>query len=154
MTVYAIDPGPHTAIFWKVPFVSSFQALTLDFTVPTDMPSHLRLFRWLMDNVDPKNDKVIVESFEFRKDERDREYIDYDAGEYVGVVKLWCQLTDTYYVVQNAATAKQFWNDDKLKRVELYKLLKDRHQRDAARHWLHYDTFTQNNQEWLYRLKE
>lgn len=152
MTAFAIDPGPHTAIFWEA--ANSFEAVTLDFTVPSDTPSHLTLFQWLMNNVDPEEDRIIVESFEFRKDERDREYIDYDAGEYVGVVKLWAQLTNTFYIVQNAAKAKQFWKDDKLKRVGLYKPLKDRHQRDAARHWLHYDTFTVGNQDWLFMLKD
>jgi hypothetical protein len=152
MTAYAIDPGPHTALFWDLPN-GNYDAVTLDFTTPSEKPSHLRLFEWLMNNVDPSEDKIIVESFEFRKEERDREYIDYDAGEYVGVVKVWCQITQCFYLVQNAAKAKQFWNDDKLKRVGLYKHLKDRHQRDAARHWLHYDTFTHGNQDWLFKLK-
>jgi len=152
MTVFAIDPGPHTAIVWRSD--DRFRAVTLDFTIASPVPSHLDLFNWLGMYSDPKVDTVVVESFEFRKDERNREYINYDAGEYVGVVKLWCQLRNCYYVVQNAAKAKQFWSDDKLKRVGTYRGLKDRHQRDAMRHWLHYDTFTQNNQEWLYMLKE
>jgi hypothetical protein len=154
VVAYAIDPGPHTAIFWKVPLTKTFEAVTLDFTEPGDEPSHASLFNWLSSNVDPEEDKLIIESFEFRKDERDREYINYDAGEYVGVAKVWAQLSNTYYIVQNAAKAKGFWDDDKLKRVGLYKQLKDRHQRDAARHWLHYDTFTHGNHDWLFMLKE
>lgn len=152
MTVYAIDPGPHTGIFWKLS-LDIFQATTLDFTVRTDMPQHQQLFMWLARNVQ-LHDTVICESFHFQKDKRDKEYLNYDAGEYVGVVKLFCQLNGIYYVMQAPSVKEQFWTDDKLKRVGLWKCLKDRHQRDAARHWLHYDAFTQNNQEWFYKLKE
>jgi hypothetical protein len=151
MTVFAIDPGPHTGIFWNMQS-GSFTSETLDFTQTSETPQHMQLFMWLARMVTPL-DTVICESFHFHKDKRDKEYLNYEAGEYVGVVKLFCQLNHIYYVMQAPAVKEQFWKDDKLKRVGLWGAVKDRHQRDAARHWLQYDTFAQNNQEWLLKLK-
>lgn len=149
MTIYAIDPGPHTGIFYD-----GSCSLTLDFTDKHITDGQLRLYMWLMQMVDPERDFVICESFEFRKDDaRERSYIDYSTGEYVGVVKLFCQITHTKHVMQTAAQAKGFWNDDKLKRVGIYKLLKTKHERDAARHWLHYDAFNLKNTYYLNKLK-
>src|SRR5689334_7476363 len=112
MTIFAIDPGPHTAFFWQET-KDTFQRRTLDFTQPHLRASHRSLYEALEYFVNPKTDTVVCESFEFRKDDaKHREYIDYSTGEYVGVVKLWCQLTGCYYVMQSASQAKGFWNDD------------------------------------------
>lgn len=151
MTVFAIDPGPHTAIFYRNSR-NEFSPVTLDFTVFSNEPLR-NLMQWLECHI-PKGATVILEPFEFRKDDaRYREYIDYSTGEYVGVVKLFCQIYGHELVMQGASVAKGFWTDDKLKRVGLYKLCKNRHERDACRHWLHYVTFTLDNREWLYKLR-
>lgn len=157
MTDYAIDPGPHTAIFWmaETPTVFEPRAVTLDFTLEGMLKLSLKqLYFWLMHEINPTKDRIVCESFEFRKeDAQNREYIDYSTGEYVGVVKLFCQLTDTPYQMQSASEGKGFWDNDKLKRVGLYKYCADRHQRDACRHWLHDTTFRGGNNYYLNLLK-
>jgi hypothetical protein len=130
-----------------------FEAITLDFTQLSPIPHHKSLFMWMAQRILFPFDKIICESFQFHKDKRDKEFLDYQAGEYVGVVKLFAQMNEVPYIMQAPAVKEQFWTDDKLKRVALYPFLKDKHQRDAARHWLQHDTFTMNNQEWLYKLK-
>lgn len=153
MTIFAIDPGPHTGVFY---FAEEGPCrVTLDYTSDALRDVHKDLYMWLMQMVDPKNDFVICESFEFRKeDAKNREYIDYSTGEFVGVIKLFCQMTETRYIMQSASQAKGFWTDDKLKRVGLYVAgAEHRHVRDATRHWLHFDTFNMNNKYYLNKLK-
>lgn len=147
--ILAVDPGPHTGLVWRLDD-GTFQARTLDLTL-VDQP-HLSLWQWMLTALQP-GDEVVLESFEFRKNERDREYIDYKAGEYVGVVQLFCQLNCLPCLMQNAATGKGFWTDDKLKRAGLYKVCDSRHTRDAMRHWLKYWTFNLDNSEFLAALK-
>lgn len=157
MTIWAIDPGPHTGIFYVLYGLGQFRynRVTLDYTDSLVQNPHENLHLWLMQNVNPSTDEVVYEPFEFRKEERDREYIDYTTGEYVGVIALYCQQTGTPSHRQMASQVMSFWTDDKLKRVGLYVPGKEhRHERDATRHWLHHDTFTKGNQEWLHKLKK
>lgn len=100
---------------------------------------------------------VIVENFEFRKDERDRYKIDYIAAEYVGVAKAYCGYQqnrgfDISFVVPGASQGKGFWNDDKLKRVGMYHR-NSRHIRDATRHLLRYRTFELGDRTLLDKLR-
>lgn len=158
MTLIAIDPGPHTGTFsWRVDHAES---LTLDLeTAVLDifgMTQHRYLWDWLVDHI-RKGDEIICEKFEFQKDKRDRENLNYDAGEYVGVIKLYCAMSQTPIHMQSPSqvvskSQTNFWNDDKLKRVGLWKGM-TRHERDAARHYLYYVTFTLGDQTWLNKLK-
>jgi hypothetical protein len=156
VTVFAIDPGPHTGIFWIDNNVT--HRVTLDYTGVLAWSAHKELYMGLMQMVNPEQDHVVCESFEFRKeDAQNREYIDYSTGELVGVVKLFAQLTNTAYTIQSASQAKGFWTDDKLKRVGLWVPgAEQRHVRDATRHWLHYHTFGRGASQahyWLSKLK-
>ena len=158
MTVYAIDPGPHTAIFWDSD--GKYYSLTFDYAHPSLSAKPLEhLYNWLLQKVDPKRDIVVIERFEYRKeDAQEREYIDYSTGEWVGTAKFFCQFNDTQYRMQGAGDAKGFWDDDKLKRAGLYKLLRTKHERDACRHWLYYHTFglgmtIDNFNFWMDKLK-
>jgi hypothetical protein len=146
MTIYAIDPGPHTGIFWREGHLE-FRAETLELD-----EGHLELYKWLEAHI-WSGDRIILESFEFRKEYKDREYLNYKAAEYIGVVKTFAAKTKTPLTMQTASTAKGFWDDDKLKRIGVYKFCGTRHTRDAARHWLHYWTTRMGNQEFLFRLK-
>jgi len=153
--IYAIDPGPHTGIFWLDGLLNPCR-ITLDYTTgPVKETALKHLYFWLMGTVVPTKDKIVVESFEFRKeDAQNREYIDYSTGEFVGVVKLFCQLTGTPCYVQSASVGKGFWDDSKLKRVGMWVPgTANRHIRDATRHWLHHVTFTVGDEFWLRRLK-
>jgi hypothetical protein len=150
MTIYAIDPGPHTGIFAK--YVQGCEGETFDWTHDLNRVSHM--WNWLDDWV-IKSDTVIVESFEFRKeDAQNRSYIDYSPGELVGVVKLYCQLRTVNLVIQSASTGKGFWDNDKLKRAGVWSTCDSKHSRDAARHWLHYYTTTLGNDEYLHKLRK
>jgi hypothetical protein len=155
MTLWAIDPGPHTGIFYATKSDQEFHRVTLDYTDELILDPHRHLYLWLMQMVDPDKDEIIYEPFEFRKDERDREYIDYTTGEYVGVIALYCQMTGTKAHRQMAAQAKQFWDDDKLKRAGMYiKGRHSRHVRDATRHWLHHKAFVKHENKWLHLIKK
>ena|SRR5690349_18449632 len=156
MTVFAIDPGPHTGIF----YMKDDKPHHLVFDYRGHASPHEHLYLWLMQMVIPEEDIVLCESFEFRKeDAKNREYIDYSPGELVGVVKLFGQLTGTEYHTPSASTGKGFWDDDKLRRVGLWVGGQDaKHMRDAARHWLHFHTFSPQRDvkvasDWLRRLK-
>jgi hypothetical protein len=139
MTVFAVDPGPHTGIFYQDAAGVHTEMLDLRGAINP----HQQLYMWLMSHVNPATDKVVCESFEFRKDDaQTRSYIDYSTGELVGAVALFCQLTETVHVRQMAAQGKGFWNDEKLRRVGLWVGGPDaKHMRDATRHWLHYHCF-------------
>jgi hypothetical protein len=146
MTIFAIDPGPNTGIFWRVEHFE-FQAATLILD-----EGHRELYKWLEEHV-TSGDRIVLESFEYRKEYKDREYLNYKAAEYIGVVKTFAVTHRVQVIMQTASLAKGFWVDDKLKRIGVYKFCKTRHSRDAARHWLHYWTTKLGNQEMLFRLK-
>jgi len=160
MALIAIDPGPHTGIFGQR--LGAFFSTTLNLDELSQsalvIPPHRYLWDWLNDHVQPTCDQIILEKFEFQKDKRDKENLNYDAGEYVGVVKIWCDLNKVPCHLQSPSQVvskegKTFWTDDKLKRVGLWKSLRTRHERDAARHYLYYVTFTLNDKTWLEKLK-
>jgi hypothetical protein len=155
MKIVAIDPGPHTGIFWMEN--DKPHRITFDYTDPVMAGEpHKHLYMWLMQMINPGLDILICESFEFRKeDARKREYIDYSPGELVGVVKLFSQLTETPLTMQMASLAKSgFWNDDKLRRVGLWIAgSANRHVRDATRHWLYFNSFILKDDTWLHKLK-
>lgn len=94
---------------------------------------------------------IVCESFEFRHD-MERNKIVYDSAEYIGVVKLFCDDFDAKLVMQSASVAKQFWTDDKLKKVNLYRPAM-RHAMDALRHVLYYRAFTLKDKTLLKELK-
>lgn len=158
MTIWAIDPGPHTGIFWGDD--DGHDSVTLDLDkapAQVGMSPHKYLWYWLTDHV-RKPDIIVCEKFEYQKEKaQEREALNYDAGEYVGVVKVWCAFRDIHIHMQSPSQVvskddKTFWNNDKLKSVGLWKGM-SRHERDAARHYLYYVTFTLHNQEWLHKLK-
>jgi hypothetical protein len=158
MAIFAIDPGPHTGIFWSDSDGYDSQTLDLD-KAPSElhMTQHECLWDWLTNHI-RKGDEVVCEKFEYQKDKaQEREALNFDAGEYVGVVKIWCALNNIPLHMQSPSMVvskegKTFWNDDKLKRVGLWKG-RSRHERDATRHFLYFVTFTLGIQEWLYKLK-
>lgn len=96
---------------------------------------------------------LIIEKFEFRKDDQLRDKIDFTAAEYVGVAKFvgW-KLLDDHVIMQGSSEAKAFWTDDKLRALGLYG--DTRHSRDALRHVLKYMTFKRRQRWLLNALKE
>src|SRR5262245_52010581 len=80
---------------------------------------HQELWQYLSDT---EADVVIYERFMYQRRELTRGVtLNLDAVEYIGVTKLWCQQhADVKLVCQTPHQAKLFWDDDKLKQVELY----------------------------------
>jgi hypothetical protein len=134
-------------------------SLTLDLEQASKdigISQHKYLWDWLADHVAP-GDVLLLEKFEFQKDKQDRDNLNYDAGEYVGVIRIWCDLNHVLCIMvspsQKGKGENHFWNDDKLKRVELWKG-RSRHERDAIRHLLNYLVFTLHDGSWLAKLKK
>lgn len=150
MTTFAIDPGPHTGIvYWTA---AGFATVTLDFTdVSKHQLPYAFLYHWLDNMIDPNKDRIICESFEFRKEYRDKEYLNYQAGEFVGTIKTFAEINDVLLYMQSASQAKAFWTDDKIKKLGIK--TKSKHEKDALRHWLYHRTFTEGIQEFLVKLK-
>lgn len=106
------------------------------------------------------------ESFEFRQGKQ-RDNIVLDSKEYIGVCKLYAQLSNptvpVVSVFQTAATGKGFWypkkrgtqqrDSTKLKAVGLY-TPGNTHMNDATAHTLHWLTEGPfKRQEWIQKLK-
>lgn len=109
---------------------------------------HLDLFNLLQEGWDV----VVCESFEYRMvaiddDKTGTVYspvIELISKEYIGVVELWSQGTQTgraaKIVFQKPAVAvgqKTFWTKEKMVKMGVYKS-GERHRNDATRHLLHY----------------
>lgn len=103
---------------------------------------------------------LIVERFEFRRDDQMRDKIDYLAAELVGVCKLYAYqegLRQSSFVLQGASLIgkKAFWSDDneKVKKVGLYNSKAYPHGMDGLRHLLYWTSFTLDDSRFLERLK-
>jgi hypothetical protein len=175
--IIAIDPGPHTGIaIWypdrQLPSTnpSNFDFETLDLRqVPEP---HAALYDYLAKRVF-LGDLLIYERFEYQKEKAEqREHLDFTAAEYVGAIKLWHQLRPTgrrceivsqspSVAVGNQRRAEKgqddgiFWDDEKLRKLGLYKLTRSNHERSALRHLLYYVTFSAlpRNMNFLLLLK-
>lgn len=145
----AIDPGPHTGIAVWFPDTGTFRTHTFDFSkeeeyVFLDTPHHV-LWEWLNENVEP-SDHLIVEKFEYDRDKaRNSPALNFDAAEYVGVIKLWSEVNgsaDFCCQTRGAVGKAAYWSDDKLRRLGLWKPGREsRHEMDATRHLLYHVTF-------------
>jgi len=97
---------------------------------------HLRLHDWL-EHLHTQKFTVVDERFEFRKGDEHRAGINLISREYIGVAELFCQQRDVHHVMQQAASAKGFVTNDKLKVMGLYVPGKQ-HAMDAMRHLIYY----------------
>lgn len=93
--------------------------------------------------------EIVCESFQFRQFEGfDKSKVELDSMEYIGVVKLYSQLTGVPVTFQTASMAKNFISDDKLRRLGWYDLTKGMvHARDALRHLLYFLIVTKKIRE-------
>jgi hypothetical protein len=164
-SILALDPGGTTGWCWyKQGPPEQLQRGQI-----SEAEHHLRLEKLLEEvaTATGRNRLVIVcERFEFRQDDRDRDKIDYIAGEYVGVVKRFWQQHQRQGVIdlvmQSAAqvkgrgkhrTSKTFWGDDsRLRKLGLW-IPGQPHAMDATRHYLYYRTFTLGDASILHQLR-
>jgi hypothetical protein len=158
----AIDPGPHTGIAVWFPDTKVLQLKTFDFGIQSEMVymdlPHIALWTWLEENVQPY-DHLVVEKFEYDRDKaRNSPHINYDAAEYVGVVKLWAEMrnvSDFCYQTRQAVGRNAFWSDDKLRRLGFWKTGKEhKHEMDALRHLLYHYSFCKKLEDFLYKVKD
>lgn len=74
------------------------------------------------------------------------------AREYIGVIRLWCEMNPKVErAVQNSAEGKGFWDDDKLTKAGLWTTVK--HTRDATRHLLTYLTKKNPGNQYIQMLR-
>ncbi len=88
-----------------------------------------------------KPEVIICESFE----NRSQESAILASREYIGIVKMYLQMSRSRGVWQSASTGKKFWNDEKLRRYGLW-VPGQKHSRDAIRHYCYFRTFSEKDQ--------
>lgn len=91
---------------------------------------------------------VVCESFTYQR----RDKVILTSLEYIGVIKLYCSMTKTPLKMQTPAQAKGFWDNTKLKHLDLW-ITSSPHAMDALRHVLTY-LVKSGDQSWLRALKE
>lgn len=157
-SILALDPGGSTGYCFRGPdAIIKYGELPL-----TAVGHHLALWKLLVDCRDQiqSHDSdatftIVCERFDFRKTDQTREKIDYISREYIGVVKLFEQSTDNRVRVrlQGASQAKEFWDDQKLRRIGMY-YPRSKHARDATRHYLYYVSFALKDDRYIHMLRE
>jgi hypothetical protein len=139
--ILAIDPGVTTG--W-----CSHEMGTTKFTRGELGPDEHHLDLWeLLKRQVPHT--VVTERFEYRilkdQDGNVMPGVRLESREYIGVIKLWCQMGYSRYVPQTSSQAKAFWDDKKLKALGMYQAPSGRqHMNDATRHLLFYLTLNKN----------
>lgn len=129
---------------------------------------HGELYKFLCNTIEGRVAKrlhIVCERFEFRKDDQQREKIEYISAEYVGIIKLvasWYQRSDVRLVMQSAAQVKGkdkdgnasvYFSDDRLKKLALW-IPGMRHAMDATRHYAYYRTFALNDQTYVEAMRQ
>ena len=93
---------------------------------------------------------IVYERFDYR---RNKKHAELDSVEYIGVIKMYGQMTNCPIIEQPQLKGqKGFWTDDKLKELELY-TPNITHPNDAVRQLLYYITFTLKDLRWVEKLK-
>lgn len=168
--ILSFDPGGTTGWYWYDAAVSVFDSMHKGIACGqiVDQSHHKLLFdlmiHWAENRITPRL-HIVCERFEFRKTDQERDKIDYDAAEYVGVVKLFVKMyknANVKLVMQSASMVKEkkanknnppFWTEAKIKHLGLWEPGKP-HAMDALRHMLYYRTFTLKDHSLLYHLKD
>lgn len=143
MKIIAFDPGVTTGVAIWEEHNDSWDRFTFG---PDD--HHQQLF----DTMDTIYDVVIWESFQYRG----QPSAVLKSVEYIGVLELVKQYyahyhPNTIFHSQPASVAKGFWNDNRLKQLDLWTNIT--HTRDATRHLLYYRTQTLKHIHLLNKLK-
>jgi len=137
----SVDPGGTTGLAYMN---SDYKV----FVAQIEERDHNLILMETLDALEP--DRVICEDFTFRQS---KSKVNLDARNYIGVIELWCQTNDVPLHMQTPAQGKGFWNDDKLKKINLYSANKP-HANDAVRHLLYYISFVEGDYYFLKALKK
>lgn len=134
MRILAIDPGVDTG-FSKTPDGRSADVWENNFGKLSPASPHLAFHATLV-KVMP--DVIVCERFDFRQNKRG---VDYTPVEYIGVIHMYCQSTDTPLYLQGqdiTSPKKAFWDEKKLRFLGLYREGMT-HGMDALKHRLHFE---------------
>lgn len=142
MRIVAVDPGVTTGLCFYAPEFETLERMQLG---PAD--HHLELF-YILEEFKP--DIIICESFQNMSDLQQEATT--KPLEYIGIVKLYQQVSYCKLGMQGANAGKEFWSDEKLKKVGLYEKGRP-HSNDATRHFLYFWTFTIRKNEFLISLR-
>lgn len=130
----AIDPGVDTG-FSVTPRPGHPHVWEDNFGVLSPASPHLALHATLV-KVLP--DIIVCERFDFMQNKTG---VDYTPVEYIGVIHLYCQSTNTplYFQGRDIKSKKNFWGDEKkLRHLGLY-VPGLGHAMDALKHRLHFE---------------
>jgi len=136
MRLVSLDPGTHTGVCHFDTETRSWETLTLG-----PQPHHSTLWNLLRET---GVERVIYERFTYQR----RDKVVLDSVEYIGVIKLFCQLNNVQDYCQTPSQAKNLWTDDKLKALHLYAPAYP-HENDAVRHMLYHLVVTHGDRSWL-----
>jgi hypothetical protein len=164
---WAFDPGPRIGVAVYDPgaqrtrgFADYFRFFSID--VEDHPYPYGYIHDWLSSHL-IKDDILIIEKFEFRKDDQTRDKIDYSPGPYSGCIATYSEVTNEFPPVWQSPSLATggFWGsknggNDKIKKLGLWRPGRDeRHKMDALRHLLYYLTFGPKGDQFeiLHRLK-
>ena len=147
-TILGLDPGGTTGVAVCTTQIRSLQAYQFE-----ESNHHIALWSYLQ-TLDPET--VVCEDFKWRPHlqpgrgaERAIELV---SVEYIGITRLWTLDKGRELVLQQPSQGKQFWTDDKLKKIGVYKPGMP-HAMDAVRHVLYYVSFTLQDRHYINMLK-
>ena len=140
--IIAFDPGGHTGFAWIVGPESSVSKGTL-------VGNHHKYLLEMLHNFAPET--IVYERFDYRKNVSHAELT---SVEYIGILKLYSQMTNCILVPQMQLKGKNgLWTDDKLKALQLYTVNGD-HANDAVRQLLYYITAELKDNYWVKKYKQ
>lgn len=133
MTIVALDPGQTTGVA-----VIPNEGLPWNIVAMQLTGAHHSTLLELL--VSHKPSVVICETFQ----NRGQDSAVLASVEYIGVVKLYLQLSKATGVWQSSSTGKQFWDDERLQQYGLY-IKGLPHARDAIRHYAYWRAFKEQD---------
>lgn len=147
MIVVALDPGTTTGWADFIEHIGEGQSHWLRLQLGPD--SHNKVLWDRLRHIKP--DHIVCESFTYQV-RPDRRKVVLDSVEYIGVARLYSQVTDTPLHMQSPSQAKGLWTDDKLRSLGLW-IPNHPHSMDATRHLLYFMTITLKDLRWVQELR-
>lgn len=145
MKIIALDPGGTTGIAMTMLNTNTTKCGII-ITQQLSGEHHSELYKFL---VKESPNVIIYERFLFQNR---KQKVVLDSCEHIGIAKLYSQLTGKALAPQTAASAKNVWTDDKLKRLCLWEKGKP-HAMDAVRHLLYFVTSELGINQYINQLR-
>lgn len=163
MRIVALDPGEttgwavyNTSYILQPPVPSGYnrwqfseQEYTGGHIEPEKTDHHNQLYNFLCMQL-CRGLIILYEAYEGHS-----EIVETITAEYVGVIKLLGARKGNgggVQLVRQRPQVQEFWDDDKLKKLGVW-IPGRRHAMSATRHLLHYQVFTQNREDILWKLR-